>query len=84
MGLAYNSLRKKVADALVTVNDKYKVNNGTQFPIDISRDNLANIAGTAKESLIRTLSDFKDEKLIDITKGDIVILDEKKLRNMIN
>lgn len=84
LGLAYNSLRKKVADALVTVNDKYKVNNGAQFPIDISRDNLANIAGTAKESLIRTLSDFKDEKLIDITKGDIIILDEKKLRNMIN
>jgi CRP-like cAMP-binding protein len=50
----------------------------------MSRENLANIAGTAKESVIRTLSDFKDEKLIDISKGDIIILDEKKLSNMMN
>ncbi len=83
LSIAYNSLRKKVADALITLNRKYKKEN-EQFVIDISRENLATIAGTAKESLIRTLSDFKDEKLIDITGGDIVILNEKKLENLIN
>lgn len=83
LGIAYNSLRKKVADALVTLHSKYKGDN-KEYLIDMSRENLANIAGTAKESLIRTLSDFKDEKLIDIRGGDIVILDEKKLRNLIN
>ncbi len=84
LGLAYNSLRKKVADALVTVYNKYKDDKAERFAMDISRDNLATIAGTAKESLIRTLSDFKEEKLIDIVKGDIIVLDEKKLRNLIN
>lgn len=83
LGLAYNSLRKKVANALLTVFSKFSA-KGHSAPIDISRDNLATIAGTAKESLIRTLSDFKDEKLIDIQKGDIVILDEKKLKNLAN
>jgi len=84
LGLAYNSLRKKVANAIITVSEKYSNGSKQPFYIDISRDNLATIAGTAKESLIRTLSDFKEEKLIDIVKGDIVVLDEKKLRNLVN
>ncbi|MGN6566529.1 MAG: response regulator [Flavipsychrobacter sp.] len=83
LSLAYNSLRKKVADALLTIHNKYNGGN-TENLIDISRENLANIAGTAKESVIRTLSDFKDEKLIDIRNGDIAILNEKKLQNLIN
>jgi len=83
LGIAYNSLRKKVADALMMLYTKYKGSN-ENYMIDLSRENLATIAGTAKESLIRTLSDFKDEKLIDIKSGDILILDEKKLRNMVN
>jgi len=68
LSLAYNSLRKKVADALMTIHNKYNGGNA-ETAIDISRENLANIAGTAKESVIRTLSDFKDEKLIDIRNG---------------
>ncbi|HYJ63589.1 MAG TPA: helix-turn-helix domain-containing protein [Parafilimonas sp.] len=36
----------------------------------------------ATESLIRTLSDFKSEKLIDIQGGTIIILNEEKLRNL--
>jgi len=83
LSLAYNSLRKKVADALMTIHNKYNGGNA-ETAIDISRENLANIAGTAKESVIRTLSDFKDEKLIDIRNGDIVILNEKKLQNLMN
>jgi CRP-like cAMP-binding protein len=52
--------------------------------MQISRENLAAIAGTAKESLIRTLSDFKDEALIEINGGNICILDETKLARMVN
>lgn len=84
LGLAYNSLRKKVADALVMLKKKYHDGNGTTFSIDISRENLANIAGTATESLIRTLSDFKSEKLIEIKDGHITIVNEKKLEGMLN
>lgn len=83
LSIAYNSLRKKVADALIALYSKYKGDN-KDYVIEMSRENLANVAGTAKESLIRTLSDFKDEKLIDIQGGDIIILDEKKLRNLTN
>ena len=84
LSIAYNSLRKKVADALVSLKNKYQVNGEEKFKIDISRENLATIAGTATESLIRTLSDFKGEKLIDIKDGYITIVNEKKLEGMIN
>ena len=78
LGLAYNSLRKKVADALITVNKKYKTS------INLSRENLAAIAGTATASMIRTLSEFKSEKLIEIHDGAITILNEKELENLLN
>jgi CRP/FNR family cyclic AMP-dependent transcriptional regulator len=84
LGLAYNSLRKKVADAIIALNKKYNSANNPGFSIHISRENLATIAGTATESLIRTLSDFKSEELIDIKDGSISILNEKKLFNMLN
>jgi CRP/FNR family transcriptional regulator, cyclic AMP receptor protein len=83
LGIAYNSLRKKVASALIALHSKYKTDShgGT---INIGRENLANFAGTAKESVIRTLSDFKEEKLIDIVDSNIIILNEARLRNLFN
>lgn len=84
LGLAYNSLRKRVAEALITLMRKYKDPAKEQFAIHISREDLANIAATATESLIRTLSDFRSEKLIDIREGNIVVLNEKKLEAMLN
>lgn len=76
LGLAYNSLRKKVAESLLILQQKFSNN------ISISRGNLAAIAGTAPESLIRTLSDFKAEHLIEIKKGIITIINEKKLAQL--
>ena len=83
LGIAYNTLRKKVADALVSLQKKYHTNKNEPYLIDISRDDLATIAGTATESLIRTLSDFKSENLIDIKSGKVVITDDRKLKNLV-
>ncbi len=52
--------------------------------IQFSREDLAQVVGTATESLIRTLSDFKHEKLIEIKEGKIAVLEEEKLRNLAN
>jgi CRP/FNR family cyclic AMP-dependent transcriptional regulator len=84
IGMAYNSLRKKVAEALILLQKKYHQKKDENFLIDISRESLASIAGTAKESLIRTLSDFRSEKLIDIQNNGIKILNEKKLSSLLN
>jgi CRP/FNR family cyclic AMP-dependent transcriptional regulator len=84
VGIAYNSLRKRVAEALVLLKTKYTKDEKGSFSIHISREDLAHIAGTATESIIRTLSDFKNEKLIDIREGAIIILDEKRLAALLN
>lgn len=82
LAIAYNSLRKRIASALIQVYETFKRENKDLTRMEISRENLARVVGTAKESLIRTLSDFKSEHLIDIQEGKIIILDEKKLRNL--
>ncbi|WP_143307089.1 response regulator [Chitinophaga vietnamensis] len=84
IGLAYNSLRKKVAEALLMLDKKYNPGSDTAYEIDISRENLAAVAGVAKESLIRTLSDFRDEALIRLREGNILLNDRHKLAGLIN
>lgn len=79
--LAYNSVRKRVADALVALERHYH-DSAESFRIAISRENLANLSGTATETTIRTLHDFKEEKLIEIHGSTIQILNLEKLRSM--
>lgn len=86
INIAYNSLRKKVADALLTLYKRYYADSDKATSMmTISRGSLATIAGTAKESLIRTLGDFRNEKLIEIGRdGGIRILSHPRLESMIN
>jgi len=91
LSLAYGSLRKRVAKALIDIHAKF-VTGGAKaltaeqkagLSLDISREDIAQYVGTATESLIRTLSDFKSEKLVDIRDGKIRIADIQKLQNML-
>ncbi len=50
--------------------------------MSILRDDIASLAGTAKETTIRTLSDFKSEGLISIDDNKIELLKIEKLKNM--
>jgi len=72
---AYSSVRRKVSLALVA-------HLGEQSIIKANREELASTAGTAKETLIRTLADFKREGLIQIKKGTIEVLDKEGLEAM--
>jgi len=81
--LAYGSLRKRVAKALIDIHKKYAGEATAAVTLDISREDIAQYVGTATESLIRTLSDFKSEKLVDIREGKIRITDLQKLENLL-
>ena len=80
VNLAYSSVRKRVAEALLLLQARYDNKQNEKFSISISREDLANIVGTATESLIRTLSDFKEEKLIEIKGSNITIVNFEKLK----
>lgn len=81
LNLAYSSLRKRVASGLREIYGKLNP-TGEKKSIEISREEIAQYVGTATESLIRTLSDFKSEKLIEIKEGKILIPDVEKLKQL--
>ena len=76
--MAYSSVRKKTAQTLLQFAEI--MNKKTEDPIKISRNDLASVAGIATESLIRTLSGFKKEGLIDIEGRNIRIKELKALQ----
>ena len=76
--LAYHSVRKRVATAIVYLSEKY---NALVF--SILRDDLAQIVGTAKESVIRMLTEFKEDGYLEIKDGKIIVKEKEKLRNLL-
>lgn len=80
--LAYNSVRQRVAEALLQLSGKYRTEGEARFSMSISRNDLASMVGTATESLIRTLSDLKDEGLVSMKGSLICIEDEKVLKRV--
>lgn len=78
--MAYSSVKRKTAQTIlqfVNVLDQRNSEN-----IRISRGDLASVAGIAIESLIRTLSSFKNDGLIEIEGRNIKILDIQGLKDM--
>jgi CRP-like cAMP-binding protein/CheY-like chemotaxis protein len=77
--MAYNSVRKKMAEALLRLQ---RQTGGEGFKI--AREDLAAMAAMATETVSRTLSDFKEEGLIEKTGSTITILDLARLTKMKN
>ena len=76
--LAYHSVRKRVAESLLNLADK------DDGHVRMFRGDLASVVGAAKETLIRTLSEFNLEGLIDIKGSTITVLNREKLLAMPN
>lgn len=81
LSLAYDSVRKRAANALLELKQRYGANDDS-YQIDILRSDLANMVGTASESVIRTLTDFKQDGLIEMKGKEILILDVKGLEKV--
>jgi CRP-like cAMP-binding protein/CheY-like chemotaxis protein len=79
--LAYHSVRKRMAESLLRL---HKQQDTTAQSFKITREDLAAMAGMATETVSRTLSDFKDEHLIDKKGSSITVLDISKLARMKN
>jgi CRP/FNR family transcriptional regulator, polysaccharide utilization system transcription regulator len=76
--LAYSSVRKKLANTLLEL---YEYNN-KNTRIHIFRDDLASMTGSAKETVIRALSDFRNEGIVEVDDQIIVIKNLSKLIDM--
>ena len=77
LAMAYCSIRRRVADTLLQLHTQAGPDAGIHF----TRDDLAAMVGTAPESLIRTLSEFKADGLVELLPKSIRVLQPDKLRS---
>lgn len=78
---ARRPVRERLALQLIIVREKYKVNaaSGKPVEVNISRDDLASLVGTAREHVVRILSAFKEEGILETKGRRIIVRDVRKL-----
>lgn len=82
--LAQKTVRERLAEILILLKDKFNLAADGTLQISLTREELANIVGTATESVIRLLSEFKSDGLIDLNGRKIKILDVQGLTKLGN
>ena len=80
--LSQKSVRERLAETLFYLKEIFAERHSDKTIVDIilPREDIANIVGTSTETVIRALSDFKNEKLIELEGKKIRILNEQKLK----
>ena len=78
--MAHRTVRERLAEALLMLQQQYGMeSDGQTLTVTLSREDLANLVGTATETLIRTLSDFRQEGAVELRGKRIVMTDPQKL-----
>jgi len=82
--IAQKTVRERVAEVLIQLVKDFGLDDQKYLRISLTREELANIVGTATESVIRLLSEFKSDKLIELNGRRIRLLDLKGLEKISN
>lgn len=78
--IAIKPVRERVAETLLILKQTFGLaDDGKTINISLSREEIAQIAGTATETTIRLLSEFRKDNIIDFDKKKIIILNPRKL-----
>lgn len=77
--LAQKTVRERLAEVLVLLEKKLGTDKDGFIKISLTREEMANLIGTATESAIRLISEFKTDHLIEVEGRKIKILDQPKL-----
>lgn len=80
--MAQKTVKQRLAATLLSLDSKFAKNKNGSLDILLSREDIANIIGTATESAIRLLSEFKKKKLIDLKGKEVFILDTQTLKDI--
>jgi len=83
MDMSQHSVFSRTAKMLLKLHQLFEVQIGESFPISISRDDLAGWVGTCKESISRSLNEFKREGLISLKPGSISIINIEGLEKVV-
>jgi CRP-like cAMP-binding protein len=82
--IAQKTVRERLAEILIRLQNDFGLDKNKVLQISLTREELANIVGTATESVIRLLSEFKQDKLIDLNGRKIIILNKSGLTRIAN
>ncbi len=82
--IAQKTVRERLAEILLLLKDNFDLDNANTLQISLTREELANMVGTATESVIRLLSEFKQDKLIELQGRRIKLLDIPALTKAAN
>ena len=80
--MAQKSVKQRLAETLLKLDTEFNINKEGAINITLSREDIANIIGTATESAIRLLSDLKKKKIIEFKGKDIVIVSKSELEKI--
>jgi len=83
---AQKTVRERLALQLIVIREKYKVNFKPGMPVEInmSRDDLASLVGTARENVVRVLTEFKEDAILETRGRKIIVHDVGKLIKIAN
>lgn len=84
MNIAQKTVRERLAEILLILKRDFGTAEDGHLNINLTREELANLIGTATESVIRLLSEFKSDGSITLTGRKIKVLDENELKRMAN
>lgn len=79
--MAQKPVRERLAEALLALDEVFR-SDGCPTVISLSREDLANIVGTANETVIRLLGEFKEEHLVTVKGRKIFLVDKKGLQQI--
>ena len=82
--IAQKTVRERLAEILLLLVNDFGLDEQNYLRISLTREELANIVGTATESVIRLLSEFKTDRLVELNGRKIRILDKKGLEKISN
>jgi len=77
--IAQKTVRERLAEVIIHLRKDFDLDNENCLQINLTREEMANLVGTATESVIRLLSEFKNDGLIELHGRKIKILDERTL-----
>jgi CRP-like cAMP-binding protein len=82
--IAQKTVRERLAEVLLLLKENFDLDNQNTLQISLTREELANMVGTATESVIRLLSEFKNDKIIELQGRKIKFLDIPTLTRVAN
>ena len=84
LDIAQKTVRERLAEVLLLLKEEFGCDDSGNLNIVLTREELANLIGTATESVIRLLSEFKNESIIALNGKNIKILESSALRKRAN